>query len=215
MSQQLKLKGWAFKNGQIIKDVENRYQYKYPTDPNNPKGEFITKRVAKYLIQKLKWGGFDKMKNDESLDDICAVSFDKSVLQLILSQKDCQGIRCYFAKSPYENRETLVLVGYKEDGTELITKGDYLINFADKSSLNIKDSDKIDQVDGVNTLSEEEETLIAEVGGHLTFRQAIEFFKNQENDNENETPKRKSDALKGVNRFNYFLGKFMNDIRSN
>ncbi len=49
---------------------------------------------------------------------IIAAAFNKKALQSILNQKECIGIRMYYAKE--ENGEpTLVLVGVKENGDDI------------------------------------------------------------------------------------------------
>ncbi len=177
MKQELKLKGWALKKGKIIDKVLNRYKFKDVNDNKPvPYGQFITREVAEFLINGLFWK-FPKKEftkenfiKSEQFKHGYSVSFDRSVIELILSQKNCQGIRCYYAKRPEnlndqndnlsdENmRPTVVLIGYKADDSEFETGTKFLFN-KNYQLPNIN-------FDHAAKDSDPEEVLIAEVGGH-------------------------------------------------
>jgi hypothetical protein len=65
---------------------------------------------------------FEEMKvrfqKDINPEDTRAVSYGKTVLEKILSQKGCVGIRFYFAKDK-DGKQTLIFVGVDKDGKDI------------------------------------------------------------------------------------------------
>jgi len=59
-------------------------------------------------------------KKSVSSEETRAVSYGKTVLEQILSQKGCVGIRFYFAKDK-EGKTTLVFIGVDKNGKDLTT----------------------------------------------------------------------------------------------
>lgn len=51
-------------------------------------------------------------------DDVRAVSYGRTVLQKVLAQKGCVGIRFYFAKDK-DGKQTLVFIGVDKDGKDI------------------------------------------------------------------------------------------------
>ena len=77
-------------------------------------GRPITKNLARRLVGSNMWQGAKPMHSNE----IASVIFDARPLTLLLSQEDCTGIRCYYARND-DSSETLVLIGVKKDGSDI------------------------------------------------------------------------------------------------
>jgi hypothetical protein len=78
------------------------------------KGRPITKILARTFIKDNTW-------HDLNNGQTASVVFDARPIMLLLSQKECIGIRCYFARlgTTANDQETLVLVGVDKDGHDL------------------------------------------------------------------------------------------------
>ncbi|MDC8006036.1 hypothetical protein POV27_18435 [Aureisphaera galaxeae] len=82
-------------------------------------GKPITKEFALKLIKENVW-------DDPNLrqDEIVSITFDARPILFLLSQKDCTGIRFYFAKHGRDTSgrrsNTLVMVGTDKDRNDLI-----------------------------------------------------------------------------------------------
>ncbi|CAG4993539.1 hypothetical protein DYBT9275_01187 [Dyadobacter sp. CECT 9275] len=94
-------------------------------------GEFFTESATKEIIRR-HWDSLAQKAVDGNIDDsIVAIEIGKEMLMMILSQKDCQGIRVYYASSvqatgdtnqPFiidDQKCTLIAVGINEYGNEL------------------------------------------------------------------------------------------------
>lgn len=113
-------------------------------------GKIITKKYAKEIVER-KWASLGSNKKN------AAITFDKRAIMFILSQKDCQGIRFYFATYLDElgvQKETIVLIGIDDEKNDLST--DYKTLKDKKRSIIIDPADMEDDL---------EETIIIEVGG--------------------------------------------------
>jgi hypothetical protein len=60
----------------------------------------------------------DEFKKSVGSEDTRAVSYGKTVLEQVLSQKGCVGIRFYFAKDK-EGKTTLVFIGVDKNGNDI------------------------------------------------------------------------------------------------
>ena len=85
--------------------------FNYDDFASNSNGKPISKKVAQEFVKTKKWSHMQP--NEEA-----SVIFDARSLLLLLSQKDCIGIRFYYAKNE-KNEETLVLVGIREGEHDL------------------------------------------------------------------------------------------------
>ena len=119
-----------------------------PFGPNED-GKLITKEFAQEIVQTNKWPLLGMDKN-------AAITFGKRALTLLLSQKGCEGIRCYFASYKNENNrmvETIVLVGINSSDDDLRAEHE-----------NVKKHKSI-ILDTKNEKEDVVETIIIEVGG--------------------------------------------------
>ena len=78
--------------------------------------------IANRMGAMIPLSEFEEMKarfqKDISSDDTRAVSYGKTVLEKILAQKGCVGIRFYFAKDK-NGRQTLIFVGIDKNGKDI------------------------------------------------------------------------------------------------
>jgi len=109
----------------------------------NYSGRPISLPFAKNLVDASGWKTLNESKTT-------AVTFSSRVILLLLSQKDCTGIRCYFAKLK-NNTETLVIIGIDSEGNDLGV------------TSTIKGAAKYASM--ITQVSNEEQSLIVEVGG--------------------------------------------------
>jgi hypothetical protein len=149
------------------------YDYWSPEDTARD-GFPITRQLAVTLVKDRYW--------DESLRRIStpenqmkfrqqpkAITFDRELLMLLLSQKGCEGVRCYFASNPSDASKeelTLVLVGVDKNKHDL-SCADPGQNYQKKKSIihtlnHLKEKNRLD----IHNLEEDEDTIIIEVGGH-------------------------------------------------
>jgi hypothetical protein len=70
---------------------------------------------------------FEEMKasfqKDINPDDTRAVSYGRTVLEKVLVQKGCVGIRFYFAKDK-EGKQTLIFIGVDKNGNDIVSPAD-------------------------------------------------------------------------------------------
>ena len=101
----------GFENGN---PQEELIKFPYENFDGLVKGKPITKKLAKNLVKENMWPDLPPNQN-------AAIVFDARPLLLLLSQKNCKGIRFYYARkgNTANDEETLVLVGVDESGNDL------------------------------------------------------------------------------------------------
>ncbi len=110
-------------------------------------GKVITKKAAQHFVKKY-WNSEKTQDPNETI----SVIFNKRILTLLLAQKDCEGIRFYFANNN-DGELTLVLVGVNSEDYDL--GANYLTTRKYKTII----------LDDSNLYSDKEDTIIVEVGG--------------------------------------------------
>ncbi len=92
---------------------ETKNQIKFPFNDFEESftGKPISLPFAKELVNATGWLDLETTKTT-------AVSFSSKAILLLLSQKGCEGIRCYFAIKK-NGVETIVLIGTDTDGNDL------------------------------------------------------------------------------------------------
>ncbi|MGG7661124.1 hypothetical protein [Dyadobacter sp. BHUBP1] len=93
--------------------------------PNGKKSTMLTAEeqlVADRMGAMIPLSEFEKMKErfqkDVGPEETRAVSYGKTVLEKVLSQKGCVGIRFYFAKDK-NGKQTLVFIGVDKNGKDI------------------------------------------------------------------------------------------------
>jgi hypothetical protein len=139
----------------------------WTSERNNRNGSPITRELAKELIEKRYWienltRMTDQAEQAKFRKQPKAITFDRELLMLLLSQKGCEGIRCYFASNPSDASKeelTLVLVGVDENKNDLKCVEPSVERPKKKSIVYTDNSHKFLQ-------NNDEDTIIIEVGGH-------------------------------------------------
>lgn len=130
------------------------------TNQNGP-GKKISQIEARALVHDLHWDDFRRahrnantqIERDNILKKVVSIRYRKCIIQSILSQSDCVGIRFYIAKLTTDE-VTLVMVGYDANDNDLKTTNPH-------GSIILEDGHDLRPI--------EEQTYIAEVGGGDSF----------------------------------------------
>ncbi|MFT5821509.1 MAG: hypothetical protein ACI8ZM_002762 [Crocinitomix sp.] len=125
-------------------EITSPVEFTYGDFNEGSQGKPITKEFAQELVNRNNWKNTDASK-------IAAVTFNARPLLLLLSQKDCVGIRYYYAKNKNET-ETIVLVGVDTDGNDLGATHNLNDNLAQFASI-------------ITDITPGKSSLIIEVGG--------------------------------------------------
>ncbi len=112
--QRVSLRALHFPDGgDVLEEIETPVDYAYPrsSGPLAESGRPITFETAHRFI--------DEYVRDADGDDVAAITFNKDILLLLLSQSACEGIRFYYGCYPNSRDKTLVLVGVDKNDNDL------------------------------------------------------------------------------------------------
>ncbi|MEM9326968.1 MAG: hypothetical protein AAGA85_14975 [Bacteroidota bacterium] len=156
-------------NSDKLEEIETPVEYAFPKPkgPLSNVGRPITFDTALRFIKEFV--------NDKEIDreDVAAVTFDKDVLMLLLSQSGCEGIRFYFGKFPDSEEMTLVLVGVDKNDNDLGTEvgpddRKRSLFSAKPREQKLQFSQKMGYASARAAVADSAEpTLLFEIGGHL------------------------------------------------
>lgn len=163
--EKLELNGWDYVDGKFTDQGTVSCQYQNFGDA--VPGNVITHAAAQQMVDTLFWKEESKKlemaaTNEEReliMNQTAAITFSKRLLLLILSQKNCEGIRFYICRRPdpvgsNDLIRSLVMVGTDKSFKDLGT--------SHPSGSIVRESTSLAVVDGT------QKTIIAEVGGHDT-----------------------------------------------
>ncbi len=112
--QRVSLRALHFPDGgDILEEIETPVGYAYPRSRGSlgESGRPITFETAHRFI--------NEYVRDADGDDVAAITFNKDILLLLLSQSECEGIRFYYGCYPKSRDKTLVLVGVDKNDNDL------------------------------------------------------------------------------------------------
>jgi len=161
------LDGKAWQNGQL---VQSECEFNYDNEPIKGYGYPIDFELANDMVVKHWNTQRDKILEAQAqgdageveriIDENIAITFDRKLLLLILSQSECEGIRFYFCIRPDNNRKSLVAMGIDGHGREL---GNHFRTDPSAGEA-LKDESSFSR-NGDTVQRRKKQTIVAEIGG--------------------------------------------------